>query len=1192
MILFKTPKLLDFLFPAIIFILWALVVFANFTPNTYLTGWDNLHPEFNFGLNIMRSLSAIWQEYQGVGLLGGMAHAADLPRQIVLWIFSLVLPNNLLRWSWAMLMLLFGPLGVYAFLKQALKSSWAGFGAAVFYLFNLATVQYFYTPFEAFITFYGAFPWLIYLAYKYLRAPKKHNLAIFLLISLLSTTAFYVQTLFVVYALVLGSLVLSSLVFGKTKFKNVLTLGLGTLAINAFWLLPVAYFALTGSGVVASNKSNLIATPETRLMNQGFGDPQSIASLKGFWLEYTDFQDGGFGYLMPIWHDWAQTSTYSFISLGLFVAAVLGLAISLPNKKFRSFSVFVVSTLVFSALLLSAGQGVLGVFYKTLSKFVPLFAEMFRSPFTKWSIPLGFAISLGLGLFIKNIFKLNKFIGILGVILISIFSVYQVKPVLEGHLIHQELKQEIPNAYFDLFEFFESEPAQSRIARFPVQNFWGWDFYGWQYRGSGLLWYGIRQPILDRAFDVWSRENEEYYWQVRNAVYEKDPVALKNVFQKYQIKYALLDESVIVAGANDQDVLMFDETKQLLFEIGAEKVFERDFLSVYELSNVPEKFVFAPQNYAFVDTVGFGSRADKAFSEYGAYISDSDSSIIFPFWDLNSEEPTNISIESGFGGDRLKIKRSLGLKGNYKLVVPDLDKIKVGTQVSYSDQQLKLDFLLPKLKIQDHNISFTGNNPLYLTLNQDLNQILVSVNNEISEELQNGQSLLLSNIGIFENSDVAVSVFNAGVQPRTVTDSLLTAQFNTCWEREGSEGSFEITTSGDQINIKTQDQVACASMPLVRNLQIDSILEFSLPFKSESGASPHFCIVEEGENDCLNSEVYYQTPTSTSWTQVSRKVFLQSGKSYWAVVAGRPPEQKGELWEISYKQPEFKLMPLVAAAQVEPEVVPMLGSKLIFDLDLQKDEFELNFPLVGQEIDFVRQGRAEPKNCDLFERGEVDKEIVDSQVLYSASSWGASCDYVNTEISTKWEYLLQLTGRNLSGRSEKAYLYNPALKINELEVLVGKDIFSEIYALGGWKNYEENSYVLNIETRSFGPNKSENILGSAQFYNLPISWLAAWQLIPDSKTKHQNYLTVESVSKYGTFLYKVQTRGEGVLALSQGRNKGWMTYPKLEHYEFNSWANAWEVPQGEYTIYVFYWPQLLQFIGFGVLLLTIIAILI
>ncbi|MEJ2276721.1 MAG: hypothetical protein P8Y70_03075, partial [Candidatus Lokiarchaeota archaeon] len=67
------------------------------------------------------------------------------------------------------------------------------------------------------------------------------------------------------------------------------------------------------------------------------------------------------------------------------------------------------------------------------------------------------------------------------------------------------------NKNFELYEFFGKAPKQARVAFFPVQTFWGWNFYSWNYRGSGFLWYGIEQPILDRAFDVWSKHNEDYY---------------------------------------------------------------------------------------------------------------------------------------------------------------------------------------------------------------------------------------------------------------------------------------------------------------------------------------------------------------------------------------------------------------------------------------------------------------------------------------------------------------------------------------------------------------------------------------------------------------------------------------------------------------------------------------------------------
>ena len=184
------------------------IAIKNYIPGTWLTGWDNLHPEFDLLLNIKRSISASWQEYQGLGLLGGMAHAADLPRQLVLLILSIAFKSSDLRYIWTFLMLTLGPIGTNLFIrntfnKHKIASEFAGFAAGIFYLLNLATVQTFYTPFEAFVSFYGFFPWLIYSFNKYLHSGKRKNIILFSLISVLATPAFYVQTLFVVYLIVL-----------------------------------------------------------------------------------------------------------------------------------------------------------------------------------------------------------------------------------------------------------------------------------------------------------------------------------------------------------------------------------------------------------------------------------------------------------------------------------------------------------------------------------------------------------------------------------------------------------------------------------------------------------------------------------------------------------------------------------------------------------------------------------------------------------------------------------------------------------------------------------------------------------------------------------------------------------------------------------------------------------------------------
>lgn len=85
----------------------------------------------------------------------------------------------------------------------------------------------------------------------------------------------------------------------------------------------------------------------------------------------------------------------------------------------------------------------------------------------------------------------------------------------------------------------------------PQGSFWGWVFYNWDYTGSGFWWYGIEQPILDRAFDVWSLENEKYYWQLNEALQKRDLELLNQVIEQYDIEYIIFDNSVYYPGERD-----------------------------------------------------------------------------------------------------------------------------------------------------------------------------------------------------------------------------------------------------------------------------------------------------------------------------------------------------------------------------------------------------------------------------------------------------------------------------------------------------------------------------------------------------------------------------------------------------------------------------------------------------------------
>src|SRR5690242_5813262 len=133
--------------PLVLVVITTSICCLNFTPGTWLTGWDTLHPEFNFLLNFKRLLFGVWRGDQGLGAVAAHSHMSELPRLIILWIFSWIFDASIVRYLYVFLCFILGPLGVYYFLKKtifkedSLGSNMAAFLGGLFYIFNLGTLQ-------------------------------------------------------------------------------------------------------------------------------------------------------------------------------------------------------------------------------------------------------------------------------------------------------------------------------------------------------------------------------------------------------------------------------------------------------------------------------------------------------------------------------------------------------------------------------------------------------------------------------------------------------------------------------------------------------------------------------------------------------------------------------------------------------------------------------------------------------------------------------------------------------------------------------------------------------------------------------------------------------------------------------------------------------------------------------------------
>jgi len=626
-----------------------LLFLRNYSPNTWLIGWDNLTPEFNLGMNIQHSIFAVWQEYQGLGLLGGMGHASDLIHQLSLLIMSVIVPTPLLRYTWTFLMLFIGSAGAYFLIKKLIlkdsefsyfkKQSIALLGA-LFYLLNLSTIQSFYAPFEAFMAHFAALPWLLLSSLLFFIKPNLRNGLFFIIVLILATPQAYIPTLFLVYIISLLILTFSLGILKPSFFslKSFLKMMIIIIVVNAFWLFPFLYFTLTNSQVALAAKINQMSTETVFLQNKAYGDIFDVMLLKGFWFSNVDPNlKAVFSYMLNPWRNYLSNIPIIFLGYFLFGVVLAGIATAIKKGKNILIAFFVLFLFAFTMLTTDIPPF---SWANILFRQIPLFNEVFRFPFTKFSIltSLMYAIFLCLGVVKLTTLPVIKRVHFKLVITVfALLLLIFTLPAFNGKLFYEKEKLNLPKEYLQVFDFFKNQDSNTRIADLPQPTFWGWEFYNWGYGGSGFLWYGIKQPILDRAFDVWSRPDENYYWELSQAIYSKNPAAFTNVLNKYQITWLLMDNNLIypssptaLATQNINSLIKQNPSIQKAAQFGNIEIYK------VSLKDNPKNFIFS-SNLQSANPYTWGDN-DKAYADLGNYASPENQSNFYPFRSLFSNK--------------------------------------------------------------------------------------------------------------------------------------------------------------------------------------------------------------------------------------------------------------------------------------------------------------------------------------------------------------------------------------------------------------------------------------------------------------------------------------------------------------------------------------------------------------------------
>ena len=1229
-------------------IISSILSLLNYSPNTFLSGWDTLHPEFDFGLNIQRAIFGVFRIEQGLGAVAAHSHMADLPRIIILYISHFVLPIEFLRYFYVFLSVVIGPIGMYLFLqKHLLKNKNASFLGALFYLLNLGTMQIFNVPFEMFTTLFATLPFVFYFATNFLKESEKRtqNLLIFAIFVLFTSPSSYASTLwyvfFACFIFYIFSLILLNLKSKEYKLRDGFILILLTLLLNLFWLAPNIYFVLNHAKDVQTANINLLFSDQAFLKNKEFGNLESVLFLKIFYFDWNIFNGTKFVFLLEPYINYLKDVKVLTLGFGFGLAFVSGMLISAIKLKKNSIPFFIL--LLISLFFLINDNFPFSSIFKFLQNQLPFFKEALRFPDDKVLNIYVFLISIFFGyfcLFVLEKVEKRKWASILFVVLTALLIFYYNLPSFGGNFINKFVRVDIPKAYFELFDYLKLQDESEKVANLPMHSPYGWVYYNWSglsesegarlldmrgldkpsFQGAGFLYFGIKQPLLDRDFDRWSHYNESYYREMSYAIYKKDVELLKNVIKKYDLGFIFVDTSVY-DSQHPPSAMFFDESKKLIRQTGLieeEKIFGT--ITLYKLTKNKTGYFGQSNTNINVNPPTKTLYSDVAYNTYGDYLTatpkEEYNNLIFPFRNLIDNQsrllPNILSLDSE------------------KIVINPSDKIQRFDTSNFADNIniIPSDVLLER-KNNSLNVSIYPNTPVFdqtpssspikgtLNVAGNSQNLYFSANqNELFklDKLLENTPVAIGKI-LLKNADNDIALFDStDISPVLDISKKINPFFSNCDEK-AAPPSVEVTDAN--ITIKANSNI-CILVPLgffENTAKSDTNLLTNFGFEINGGGKITSCLYNQETSKCL----YYKDPEKSA-DAVNFVYALKTTQT----------EKRAIKIFIDKKivgQENIKLFNFRAssAKALSEAVIPKntLTNAFIKTADFSFDKIYLPNNIIynpGFEITNLKKLESDCKGpLQVGVKKELVAENGRKAIKYS-SQVGSFCDHFSyPNLVHNLGYFLVVDSKNVKGLPISICISNyTSGRCDIYTHLSSKNNFTKQVFLLPPTDGEGIGYDINLENLGIEKSPSENYLSSLQFIPIPYELLGNVKQGTMQSTNIFNG-NVISEKQLNPAMYLVTTDGKPlILTLSYSFEKGFKAYPisckselscfvktllapivveELPHVLVNNWKNGWivgnsnlEVRSSKFAIV--FLPQYLEWLGFVIILIVFSTLLV
>lgn len=1180
------------IFPLFLLLVVLLLAITNYVPGTWLSGWDNLHSEFDFSLNWSRTVGAAWQEHQGLGISATMAYAADAPRLVVIQLLDVVFSANDLRYVYLFLCLYIGVVGVFYLIRWVLKQSFsnsnllsiidfAAFAGSLFYLFNLGTLQSFYAPIEMFPTQWAYLPWIFLSFFAAVRYGRLINYFLFALVCLMAAPMAYTPTLFFVVCValfVVGLGILASSAWeGKfsVSFKRLSLLALTLFIVNTFWVLPLLGTLSQGGGSsVVEAKINQMASEDSFAMNVEYGTAENIALLKGFWFGNYDYNTETKEYvpMMQSWIDYQAIPAVQVIGYLLFAVVALGAVAGVMQGI--NYAGSLLAVLILGLFALSATNPPLGELFLWITQHVPLVGEALRFPFTKFAALTAMLYAVFFAFAMFTLYRLLKKLIYVDLsfaytAVIAVVLVIYCFPMFTGNLVYKQLQVNIPAEYFQLFDYFKQQKNGPRVATLPQQTFWSWNFYDWGYRGSGFLWYGIKQPTMDRAFDVWGKQNETYYEEISQAIYRLDIKEIKRLSEKYQLGWFVYDASIAVT-LNNNHVSFYRD--QLIPTLTGEPGFKLEKNLNNHLYIISYKPVI--DNYQHIST----QRIESVQAAHGDYLQIGTN--LGSYTNKEGLERGENKITHKFNFD-IATQLKLGDYWEYQKYLP----VEVSAMQTNEQITVTLDGVLPTFSVNGQVITqkkitqaFTlPTGEYYFAANGTVVDLQTLIDGKPTGQLLLSQD---GKLRIYTKANSEIYNFDT---------TLRNLKVSHCSDTQNSiNARADHTIEGDELVLNARNAIACFFVGLVPQFNSSFLLQTSLAYRPLTGDLPVVCVLLNDRcwNKGISTDINKSSGLYTALTQFTELPSTSQASAGLQIMIGET--RNSSIHSVALKDVTVSYFPLVEEKAfnfvLEPQVLqlsaqtellieyPILNAENIYKAISLKD---LGSKSQIRDCGAAGTGLAESLYRQL---GNVQLRSEDAEACLIISDIGLPLDA---------DYLFYTNTTNVAGQKLKVCVGNPFLGkcIDEYELNNNGEVhIASIPA----QTVSSGVRELRFNNVSRGNWATVNNVNTAEFIFYPTNYLH--QAVIASQPL-QNDLVIKYQYQVLPFWYRVQTSGTGILKLDQAYMPLWFSSNSANHIKVNEWQNGWQL-SGNQSIEIVYLPGLLEIIGyaFSMLLFAYLAI--